>query len=35
MRPFARTKVWEQVNATWRYAGALTYELEATVERLS
>ncbi len=34
MRPFARTKVWEQVYPTWRQACALTYEMEATVERL-
>ena len=35
MRPFASTKVREQVNSTWRSARALTYALEATVERLS
>ncbi len=34
MRPLASTKVWEQVYPTWRQACALTYEMEATVERL-
>jgi len=35
MRPFAGTHVWEQVNATWRSARALTSAWEDTVERLS